>query len=650
MHSVAAAAQVSVSTVSRVVAGHAEVSQRTRARVLSVIEELGYRPSSIARALVAGHSPTLGLLISDIANPFYPQLAKSVEHEARRHGFAVVVCNTEDDPHQTRDYAKMLKDLGVRGVIQASGGPDDRSLIRELGGHHRVVFTNRRPSLRGCSFVVSDNEAGAASLTRHLIEQGHSRIGFIAGPDYASNARERLAGFLTVMADLGDRGSALVAAGGFSFENGATAVRDWVADGVLPTAVIGVNDLVALGAVEALIDQGLTIPSDVAVAGFDDIELAGSNLLSLTSVRQHIDQMGAEAVRMLVTLMGRGADDAPIQVVVAPELAIRNSTSHRLDSPDTRKARDALTVGSRPVSVRDNLRRGSLESRPRGMSTERDPTAYLREMARRIRVECLRAVAHAGGGHLGGPLSAAEILAVLYFNEMRIRPDEPMWQERDRFVLSKGHSSIGLYSALALRGYFPLEELKTFDGIDSRLQGHPDMTKLPGVDMSTGSLGQGISAAVGLALGMRRRGWPSRVYVLLGDGECQEGEVWEAAYVAQRYNLENLVAIVDANGLGQYGPPAPSADERMSPWRDGELAVRWRACDWNVIEADGHDPRSLGAAFELARTIRRVPSLVLARTIKGKGVSFMENRWYWHSRVPTHEELNNALAELSEVV
>ncbi|MGP8249880.1 MAG: 1-deoxy-D-xylulose-5-phosphate synthase N-terminal domain-containing protein, partial [Candidatus Dormibacteria bacterium] len=167
----------------------------------------------------------------------------------------------------------------------------------------------------------------------------------------------------------------------------------------------------------------------------------------------------------------------------------------------------------------------------------------LLEVARRIRVEVIRAVAHAGGGHIGGPLSAAEILAVLYFREMRVRPDEPSWPERDRFVLSKGHSSIGLYAALALRGYFPMAELATFDSLDSRLQGHPDMTRLPGIDMSTGSLGVGISAAVGLAIGAKRRGMRARVYVLVGDGECQEGEVWEAANVAKRYRSRELYLV-----------------------------------------------------------------------------------------------------------
>jgi transketolase len=279
--------------------------------------------------------------------------------------------------------------------------------------------------------------------------------------------------------------------------------------------------------------------------------------------------------------------------------------------------------------------------------THVDPE-LLREMARRIRVEVLRTVAHAQGGHVGGPLSAAEILATLYFREMRIRPREPGWPERDRFVLSKGHSSVALYATLALAGYFPLEELRTFDAIDSRLPGHPDMNALPGIDMSTGSLGVGLSAAVGLALGARMQGHSGRVYALLGDGECHEGAIWESAFVAKRFELDNLVAVVDANGLAQFGPAADLPGERRGPWEPGELEDRWSACRWHVIGADGHDVLALTAAFDEARATRGRPSVVMARTIKGKGVSFMENRWYWHSRVVTPDDLALALSELGE--
>ncbi len=283
-----------------------------------------------------------------------------------------------------------------------------------------------------------------------------------------------------------------------------------------------------------------------------------------------------------------------------------------------------------------------------GQPEARVDPGLLQEMARQIRVNILRTVAHAQGGHVGGPLSAAEILATLYFHEMRIRPAQPDWLERDRFVLSKGHASVALYAVLALAGYFPLDELRTFDAIDSRLPGHPDMNVLPGVDMSTGSLGVGLSAAVGLALGARMHGHDGRVYALLGDGECHEGAVWESAFIARRFELDNLVTIVDANGLAQFGPAADVPGERRGPWEPGELEDRWRACRWHVIPADGHDVLALVAAFDEARATRGRPSVVIARTVKGKGVSFMENRWFWHSKVVTPDELALALTELGE--
>jgi transketolase len=272
----------------------------------------------------------------------------------------------------------------------------------------------------------------------------------------------------------------------------------------------------------------------------------------------------------------------------------------------------------------------------------------LAEMARRARVETIRAVDHAKGGHLGGPLSAADLLVALYFNVMRIRPAEPQWPERDRFILSKGHSAIGLYAVMALRGYFPVEELLTFDADDSRLQGHPDMTRLPGLDMSTGSLGMGISAGVGMALGAKLDGLPSRVYVMVGDGECQEGEVWEAALVADRYALDNLVVIVDHNRLQQYGWQGDQLEHRLPPHRDGQLADKWRAFGWHVMEIDGHDMARIVAAFAEASEVRGKPVALLAETVKGKGVSFMEDRFFWHTRILKPEEMAQAMAELGE--
>ena len=272
--------------------------------------------------------------------------------------------------------------------------------------------------------------------------------------------------------------------------------------------------------------------------------------------------------------------------------------------------------------------------------------ARLEEVARQIRLAIVRTVNHARAGHLGGPLSAADMLAALYFHVLRIRPDEPTWPDRDRFILSKGHSSVGLYAALALRGYFPVEELATFDAANSRLQGHPDMTRLPGLDMSSGSLGMGISAGVGMALGARLTGRDVRTYVMLGDGECQEGEVWEAAMTAARYGLDSLVAIVDHNRLQQYGWPGDGPDGRMPPQVPGELVAKWSAFGWRVLEVDGHAMEAILAVLEAAAHGDGRPTVVIAHTIKGKGVSFMENNPKYHGVAPSAEEVAAALKEL----
>ena len=273
--------------------------------------------------------------------------------------------------------------------------------------------------------------------------------------------------------------------------------------------------------------------------------------------------------------------------------------------------------------------------------------ARLEDVARRIRVEIVRTIDHAKGGHLGGSLSEADLLAALYFEVLRIRPDEPDWADRDRFVLSKGHASVGLYATMALRGYFPVAELMTFDAVDSRLQGHPDMTRLPGLDMSTGSLGMGISAAMGIALGLRLTGRSARTYVLLGDGECQEGEVWEAAFAAERHHLDRLIAIVDHNELQQFGWRGDAADHRLPPERPGELVAKWSAFGWRVIETDGHDIAAILAALRVAGEPDGRPTAVIAHTVKGRGVSFMEGKFFWHTRVLTPAEFEQAMSELA---
>lgn len=263
--------------------------------------------------------------------------------------------------------------------------------------------------------------------------------------------------------------------------------------------------------------------------------------------------------------------------------------------------------------------------------------------ARDARRLIVQTVHQTRAGHVGGPLSAADILAVLYFHEMRIDPGRPDWEDRDRFVLSKGHSALGLYAMLALRGYFPIAELATFDRIDSRLQGHPDMTRLPGIDMSTGSLGQGLSAAVGMALGARLLGKDFRTFALLGDGESQEGQIWEAAQVAARYGLDNLIAVLDFNRLQQFGWKRENG-QQAPPIE--EPAEKWRAFGWHVVETDGHDFYALTEAFDRARYAGGKPTMIVAYTVKGKGVSFMENDPEWHARPIDDAQLARALEDL----
>lgn len=279
---------------------------------------------------------------------------------------------------------------------------------------------------------------------------------------------------------------------------------------------------------------------------------------------------------------------------------------------------------------------------------ERPDIAELEELARRARVAIVKAIANAEGGHLGGPLSATDMLTALYWRILNIRPDEPLWPDRDRFVLSKGHSSIALYAVMALRGYFPVAELDTFDAIDSRLQGHPDMTALPGIDISSGSLGLGFSGAVGIAMGAKAIGADFKTYAMVGDGECNEGIVWEGAHVANRYRLDNLIVVLDHNKLQQFGWRGESAQDRIPPYTGTELADRWKAFGWHVVEGDGHD---IAAFLEVMESVQDAngPVAVVAHTVKGKGVSYMENVFQWHSKVPTEEELTIALTELGEL-
>lgn len=266
----------------------------------------------------------------------------------------------------------------------------------------------------------------------------------------------------------------------------------------------------------------------------------------------------------------------------------------------------------------------------------------LQKKANEVRKGIVTSVHSAKAGHPGGSLSAADIFTYLYFEEMNIDPENPKMEDRDRFVLSKGHTAPGLYAVLANRGYFPVEDLKTLRKIGSYLQGHPDMKHIPGVDMSSGSLGQGISAAVGMALSAKMRERDYRVYTLLGDGEIQEGQVWEAAMFAGHRKLDNLVVIVDNNGLQIDG----RIDDVCSPYPIDE---KFAAFQFHVINVDAHDFDDLRKAFREARETKGVPTAIIAHSTKGKGVSFMENQASWHGTAPNDEQYAVAMADLERI-
>ena len=267
----------------------------------------------------------------------------------------------------------------------------------------------------------------------------------------------------------------------------------------------------------------------------------------------------------------------------------------------------------------------------------------LQTIACKVRMGIIESTHSAKAGHPGGSLSATEMFTYLYFREMNVDPANPQWAGRDRFVLSKGHTAPGLYAALAHRGFFPVADLKTLRKIDSYLQGHPNMNTVPGVDMSTGSLGQGISCAAGMALGLKHQGNPARVYTLLGDGEIQEGQVWEACMMAAHYKLDNLVVIVDNNGLQIDGDVA----KVMSPY---PIVDKLASFGFHVETIDGHDFDQIEAALNTARTIQGQPCAIVMKTIKGKDVSFMENDAGWHGKAPNDAEYEQAMAELSAIL
>ena len=276
-------------------------------------------------------------------------------------------------------------------------------------------------------------------------------------------------------------------------------------------------------------------------------------------------------------------------------------------------------------------------SRFRGCPSERE----LKEKARTVRCHIIRMISAAGSGHPGGSLSITDLLVALYFSRLNHRPSDPHWTERDRVVLSKGHAAPALYAVLAECGYFPKSELLKLRKLGSFLQGHPDMTRTPGLEASTGSLGQGISIAVGMALAGKLDKKDSRVYAFLGDGELQEGEVWEAAMAASHYRCDNLCASIDYNGL--------QIDGRIQDVMNPEpIAEKWKAFGWAVTEIDGHDFGEILAAYDWAASVKGKPSVIVARTVKGRGVSFMEHKFEWHGVAPALEERESALKELGE--
>lgn len=261
------------------------------------------------------------------------------------------------------------------------------------------------------------------------------------------------------------------------------------------------------------------------------------------------------------------------------------------------------------------------------------------QAARQMRIDIIKAISAAGSGHPGGSLSATDVIATLYFYKMNIDPKNPGKEDRDRFVLSKGHAAPALYAALGVKGFFEREEMYQLRKIGSRFQGHPDMKKVPGVEMSTGSLGQGFSASVGMALAGKLDGKKSKVYALLGDGEIQEGIIWEAAMSAAHYKLDNLVAILDNNGL--------QIDGRNEDVMTVEpIYEKFESFGWDVLQVDGHDIEAIAEALDQADEARERPTLIIAHTVKGKGVSFMEDEAGWHGKAPNAEETAKALAEL----
>ena len=276
------------------------------------------------------------------------------------------------------------------------------------------------------------------------------------------------------------------------------------------------------------------------------------------------------------------------------------------------------------------------------MKTQKKSKEELEKLAKKIRLGIIDEVYYGKSGHPGGSLSIADIMTVLYFDEMNIDNENPNWEDRDRLVLSKGHCSPALYAALAYRGFFPVEDLKTFRNINSYLQGHPDKKNIPGVDMSTGSLGQGLSVANGMAISAKLNKKNYRVYCILGDGEIEEGQIWEAAMSSSKYKLDNLCVIVDNNNLQIDG----TIDEVMS---SKPIDDKFRSFGFEIIKIDGHNIEEIKSAFEVAKNVKEKPVCIIAKTVKGKGVKYMENKVDWHGKAPNEDEYKQAIIDIENM-
>ncbi len=645
LNDVAKLAKVSDSTASRALAGDQRISLATRETVRAAAAELRYVPNAAARSLRVRRTRTLGLVLPDLRDPVHGQVASAFEQEARQRGYGVMIVAGEKDLARERLALRIFSEHQTDGVAIVSCviSPKDAQERADPGRlvfvqpDHRSLFRHDGPRIPGV--IQTDDAGGARSAVNHLVDSGYRRIAYVEGGVRASNT-VRAEAVARTLKERGIRSAPHVyASSGEAWRDPGELAATIAAD--LPEALVCYDDKLALALMDALRVLGVRIPDDLGIVGFDGIPFAGISNPRLTTVAVPSAEMGLAAA----TDAHRG-DPGRRTARRGDRPARPGRPREHADPPDERD----------PQRPDPRWSSGRIGRRAAGRSMTREATAgpnvELEQLARRGRLLVVESVAHSGAGHTGGPLSAMDLLIALFFRVLRIRPEEPDWPERDRFILSKGHSAIGLYAAMALRGYFPVEELSTFDSGDSRLQGHPDMTRLPGLEASTGSLGQGLAVGLGIALGARLRGLDPHTFVMLGDGELQEGMVWESIAVAAKYELGNLSAIVDRNRLQQYGW-APGGDpdargDRRDPWAGVRLREALEAFGWRVLEIDGHDFDAIVGACADARAAAHgsQPTAILAETVKGRGLSFAEGRFEWHARVATADEAAAARLEL----